>query len=188
MTRRQTHTESAGLCSNSRNRAFIDPDGARAFSVRAALKMCEACPIRKECAEAGLTAGTSLGEDNRAPASGVIQAGVVCRGDHDTAVKLAEIADSGIPRFLFETRPRNHPGDTCLSCGEPMVRWHRGVTPEGFVMHHGRGFCTNCRGAYREDLRRNPPSDRGLRKVIDRGRRSSPGRTDRVSLVQLSLF
>jgi len=72
-----------------------------------------------------------------------------------------------------------------------MVRWHRGVTPEGYVMHRGRGYCTGCRAAYNAELKaeRERTGDKPrLRKIIDRKRHSAPKRTGREVTVQFALF
>lgn len=119
-----------------------------------ALAVCKACPLIKDCARQALTAGDSLDGHVKRPAMDVIQAGVHCTGDQMTAWRLCRVA--GIPAeempTIRDTTPRNEPPVYCRSCGSPMTSWTRGEVPAGMVMHYGRGFCTNCRGAYREEL------------------------------------
>lgn len=180
-------------CHKTKNRAFFSPQSAPQNAVRAAIKTCKACPIRKKCAAEALTAGTSLSEDHRAPASDVIQAGVICRGDWETATALATIAGVPIPDFLVEKRRRNNYGahrpDHCRSCEQPMVKWNRNEQqPEGFVVHYARGFCQNCRSAYRDFMKEHPEERRGLRKPIDRKNHTAPPKKAGVVVVQPSLF
>lgn len=152
--------------------------------------MCEECPIRRECAEKALTSGASLDGGYSAPAVGVIQAGVYCDGTDRAAYELSIIAGVPAPERRDST-PRNPVGDRCRECGKPMVRWHRGITPEGYVMHRGRGFCTGCRAAYNAELKAereangDPPK---LRKIIDRKRHSAPKRVEREVVIQYTLF
>lgn len=178
-------------CLKTTNRAFDNPTTSPGFSIRAAVKLCQCCPIIRECATRALTAGTSLSEDFRAPANDVIQAGIICRGDQDTAFRLAAVAGVPVPSFLIEERRRARPGDRCRSCGEPMVKWNRNEQqPEGYVKHHARGFCTNCRKAYKawKDENNVPSVQRGLRKPIDRHRHVAPSRKKGAPVVQLPLF
>lgn len=148
--------------------------------------MCDLCPIRTQCATQALTAGTSLDGGHPAPASGVIQAGVICQGDDMTAWTLAQIA--GVPLPEYEGRRRATAADHCTNCHAPMVRWTRDQVPEGYVMHHARGFCTGCRAAYTVAY---PPSRRRrdrLQKITDRKRHTAPPRRQREVTIQLALF
>ena len=152
--------------------------------------MCEECPIRRACAERALTSGTSMDGGYKAPAVGVIQAGVYCDGSERATLELAAVAGVPAPTYR-DTSRRTQTSDHCKACGRPMVRWHRGVTPEGYVMHRGRNFCTNCRAAYNAELKaeREALGDQPRpRKVIDRKNHSSPARTEREVAVQFTLF
>lgn len=180
-------------CHKTRNTAFINPDGATPQAVRAAQEICAHCPLLKQCAVDALTSGTSIKEDHRAPANDVIQAGVVCRGDMETAWKLAAIAGVPVPTWLIEAERRDNLGarrpDHCRNCHKPMVKWNRyEEQPAGYVMHRGRGFCTQCRKAYNEDLKRNPGKRGVMRKHIDRKRHSAPSVRKGVVTVQPALF
>lgn len=156
-------------CHRSRIRGFIDPQ-APDHSVRAAIAVCEACPIRRECARDALTAGNSLDGDFTRPAGAVIQAGIVCHGDQATARALAAIAGVRPPRYRSKgTRPR--PASHCVNCEQPMVPWTRDEVPAGFVMHHAKNHCTNCRGAYNQARNATVTKQRPvMRKHVDRKR------------------
>lgn len=178
-------------CFKSTNRAFYNPDSATPLAVSEAIRLCEKCPILKDCAVKALTAGTSLCEDYHAPANGVIQAGIVCGGDIDTAFRLAAIAGVPVPDVLVAQNRRSRPGDTCRSCLKPMVRWNRyDEQPQGYVMHYARGFCTNCRKPYEKWVKENNMKSlhRGLRKQVDRKRHIAPPRKSGTPTVQLNLF
>lgn len=177
-------------CHRSKNRAFRDPDHAHERSIRAAQAMCGHCPILRQCAREALTSGAALDGTYLRPASGVVQAGVVCRGDQSTAIRLAEVAGVTTLPVYEQQEPRPVAPDACVSCGMPMVRWTRDRVPDGYVMHHARGFCTGCRREYAEFMRSQPRRPRGLRKPVDRKRRHavSARRGRRELVVQLSLF
>lgn len=138
-------------CHRSKNTAFSAPDRAPGRSIRAALTMCRACPLVAACAALALQSGTSLDGSRTGPAEGVIQAGVICRGDDDTARALAEVAGVPVPVYRAQ-RPRPKAPKRCVECGHPMVSWTRGEVPEGHRMHYGRGRCTGCRDSYRAEL------------------------------------
>lgn len=177
-------------CGYKHREIFTDPTGPDTPSTLRAIELCESCPIRVECAEKALSAGSSLDGGFVSAAVGVIQAGVYCDGSMESVWKLATIA--GVPPpIMRESTPRARVGDRCRSCHRPMVRWHRGVTPEGYVMHRGRGFCTGCRTAYNAELRaeRERSGDKPrLRKIIDRKNHSAPKRTEREVVIQYALF
>lgn len=188
-------TARQAACQNTTNPAFSNPDDHHSPNNQRAIQTCKDCPILTECAKQALTAGDTLAGDYRAPSSGVIQAGVVCHGDYDTAAALAQIAGTSVPDHLIKpTGSRANTGsarrDKCINCEKPMVQWNRGQTPEGYVMHYARGFCTGCRTAYRKwkQEHRVPSAAKGIRKEIDRKRHSAPARHDRVVQVQFSLF
>lgn len=173
-------------CHKTRNRAFTDPDHAPARSRRAAITICEHCPIRAQCAQEALTAGDSPIDGHTAPAHDVIQAGVHCKGDLDTAWQLAQVAGVEMPAYWDLQPRRNQAPDHCVNCAEPMVRWTREAVPEGYRMHFARGYCTKCRTAYRKA---HPPTPKHLRKPINRRNRSAPpARRDREATVQLPLI
>lgn len=173
-------------CHKTKNQAFTDPSNAPERSRRAAIKMCEACPLRQQCAQDALTAGDSPVDGYTLPAADVIQAGVHCRGDLDTAWQLASIAGVPMPAY-WDLQPRRHYApDRCVECARPMTRWTRDKVPEGYVMMHARGFCTNCRTAYRKKY---PPTPRHLRKPINRRNKTAPpARRDREATIQLPLI
>ena len=153
-------------CHRTRNRAFIDPSNAADYSIRAAIRICEACPIRRRCALDALHAGDSLDGQSTSPACAVIAAGVVCEGDKATGVALAGIAGVPPPVYRVATK-RSRVPERCKHCRRLMVSWTRNKVPEGYVMHHARGYCTGCRKAYEHVLKgveRKPK----LAKEIDR--------------------
>ena len=141
------------------------------------------------CAKMALTGGSNIDMTTLAPANGVIQAGVYCDGSDRAAWELGvaagEIAPPEGPQRRF------HPGDRCRACGERMVRWTRDRVPEGYRMHRGRGYCTQCRKAYNAELARARAAGEvreGLRKQVDRKRHTAPPRRDREVVIQFSLF
>lgn len=153
-------------CYKTKNRAFIAADHVPERSRRAAVKMCQHCPIRRQCARDALTGGTSLDGNMVAPATGVISAGIHCRGDDATAQALADIAEVAVPPYR-QQRKRPRAPKQCVSCGAGMVPWTRYEVPEGKVMAHARGHCVNCRSAYRATLdaeREASGKTAGLRK------------------------
>lgn len=153
-------------CHRTRNRAFIDPSNAADYSIRAAIRICEACPIRRRCALDALHSGDSLDGSITSPANDVIAAGVVCEGDKATGVALAGIAGVPPPVYHVGTK-RSRVPDRCVNCRHMMVSWTRDAVPEGYVMHRGRGYCTNCRRAHSLELREVDKSLK-LTKEIDR--------------------
>lgn len=161
------------LCNKSPLRSFIAPTPHDSPQNRAAQRICARCPLIRECAEAALTAGNTLKPGFSGPAQGVIQAGVVCRGDLTTAFQLAMIAGVAVPDYQsIERVRRTQAPPECAHCEKPMHRWtrHTEVIPDGWVMHYAGGFCTECRAAYREWRKAHPSESRGLRKMIDRKR------------------
>lgn len=90
-------------------------------------------------------AGTSLDGSYIRPASGVIQAGVVCRGDESTGDKLSAVAGVPAPEYR-DMKPRYVPPETCAGCAEPMAKRRRdgSPTPSGVVVHTAQGLCTIC--------------------------------------------
>lgn len=158
-------------CHKTKNRAFINADYVPERSRRAAVKMCQHCPIRRQCAREALTGGTSLDGNLTAPATGVIQAGIHCRGDDATAQALAAVAGAVAPTYRKQRKRKRAPKH-CVSCGADMVPWTRHEVPEGYVMHRGRGYCAECRGAYSLALKSDGRAEKGLRKPAPRRRLS----------------
>ena len=141
------------------------------------------------CAKMALTGGSNIDMTTLAPANGVIQAGVYCDGTERAAIELGVRA--GEPAPTVEVQPRAKVGDRCKNCGLPMVRWTRDRVPEGYRMHRGRGYCTQCRKAYNAELARARAAGEvreGLRKQVDRKRHTAPPRRDREVVIQFSLF
>ena len=128
-------------------RAFVDPDGVSDAARADAIDLCGWCPARRECAEAALRSGTNVDARTPSPADGVIAAGIHCRGTKRTARLLAEVAGVKMPSYRVK-RPRR---DHCVSCQLPMLPWSRDrfrIVPIGYVVHHARGFCQDCRSEY----------------------------------------
>lgn len=150
-------------CYATENPAFTNPEGADEQSRHEAIRACESCPVRKQCAKEALTAGASPIDDHRLPAIGVIQAGVVCRGNLKTAQALAAIAGVKVPTKEDFMPPRNNAADQCINCESPMVPWSRNDPPEGYVMHYARQYCTECRSAYQKAY--PPKARRRLRRA-----------------------
>lgn len=143
-------------CINTHNRAFTAPEHASAQAIAAAIKICGWCPIRLECAKEALTSGTELLGRER-PASGVIVAGIVAKGNEETARQLADIAGVEyveLKKFAFHRRKAH--GEECLGCGATLHKWTREPEsiPPGWKMHHGRGYCVECRTAYSREQER----------------------------------
>lgn len=145
--------------------------------------------MRRECAEQALTSGDTLQSGYSAPAVGVIQAGVLCRGDITTALELALIAGIAIPDY--SERGRARAAEYCRHCEQPMVSWTRDEVPDGYRMHYAANFCTECRTAYREYREQNPSNNRELRKTADRsaqGAGAADSAENSTSINQLTLF
>lgn len=154
------------VCRKARNRAFIAPTAVRDYSIRAAVKLCEYCPLKRRCALDALHSGDSLDGSVTSPANDVIAAGVVCVGDEATAEALAAVAGVDVPKYRASSARSKAP-ERCVNCRHMMVSWTRNKVPEGYVMHHARGYCTGCRKAYEHVLKgveRKPK----LAKEIDR--------------------
>ncbi|SLG39900.1 Uncharacterised protein [Mycobacteroides abscessus subsp. abscessus] len=81
-----------------------DPAWHLTPAAQAAIRACaRLCPVPLEdCARNALTAGTIPGSDRTRVASGVIQAGIVCRGDLTTHQALVAIAypHGGGPEYV----------------------------------------------------------------------------------------
>lgn len=109
----------------------------------AAIKACGDCPLLTECARLALTAGTTLDKQLHAPAHGVIQAGIECRGDEGTAQQLATIAGQPLP-FLGKRAKLKRPTH-CRGCGKVMVARPKGrPLPPDLITHAAHGYCRVC--------------------------------------------
>lgn len=169
---------SKALCDRSKNKAFLNPRNSDKFKIAAAVKICQACPLRKQCATAGLTAG-NLPDGTRSIADEVIIAGVVCRGDQDTTDRLRAVA--GLPTHRQAPRARVAPPrayvqarQPCKACSRPLWKFtrDRSEIPEGYVMAYARGWCVNCRSAYNQATVHTPkrqtrPVQRRTRRCVD---------------------
>ena len=176
-------------CHKTKNRAFITPTAHDSPANRAAIKICQHCPISRECAEQALTSGDTLQGGYSAPAVGVIQAGVLCRGDITTALELALIAGVVVPDY--SERGRARAAEYCRHCEQPMVPWTRDEVPSGYRMHYAANFCTECRTAYREYRERNPGDSREIRKTAARraqGAEAADSSEKSAPIDQLTLF
>lgn len=159
---------------------FIAPELHTEKEVRTALSVCQACPVRKECAESALTAGLPLDPTRdtgkrSSTATGVIMAGIVCNADSSTTQQLQRIAGHRKP-IKVNHRRRVH-GKPCKACGTPLVPWTRNpeTIPPGHAMHHARQYCVNCRAEYSAARKAwaedNPESNNArtfARKQVDR--------------------
>lgn len=148
----------------------------RTESARRALFSCKECPYRQPCATAALTAGTTLDATIAALANGVIQAGVVCRGDVATLRALRAVAGGEpdactacgrsfahvVPKArglcsgcysasrrvagIATAQPRPTPAPECSDCDRPMSR---PPVPAGHVRHSAHGRCHTCDARWR---------------------------------------
>ena len=106
---------------------FHSPQDAAA--IRRALDTCRTCKLVDtqtfdQCAKAALTAGTTHDGAVKACASGVVQAGIVCRADVNTWRRLSKVA-----------RPHTDPTQHCIVCARRF-----GVdATKGY-----NGMCTGC--------------------------------------------
>ena len=159
------HTPKTGPwnCNGNTNPAFINPQTATPHQIEQALTICQHCTTQKQCAQQALTSGTTLDESNTNPATGVIQAGILCNG-RASAELLAKIAQTTPPTYRNHT-PRKKPPTHCKNCHKPMHKWTRNKhdIPHGYVMHHAQGYCNQCKRAYKDHAQINTRP--GLRKT-----------------------
>lgn len=146
-----------------RKRIFTAPSEYPPAEVERAAQLCLGCPVRVECARAALRAGDTVDGRATAPASEVIQAGVICGVDQVRSrgvylKALAEVAGVPVPRYRSNREGYRDLPDECVACGSPLARWSRDPAvraryeAEGLVMQHARGYCVGCRPAYRRHL------------------------------------
>jgi len=107
-----------------------------------AVAVCEtSCPIRRfvDCARAALGAGQLATEpDITLPADGVIAAGIVCRGDNNTALALREVINRyGRPEDRIPVCPGCE--RRLIPAGQPL-----GVNEARLA---ARGLCKGCYAA-----------------------------------------
>ena len=119
-------TASEPLCTRHPD-DFHSPQDAAA--IRRALDTCRTCKLVDTetfdaCAKAALTAGTTHDGAVKACASGVVQAGIVCRADVNTWRRLSKLA-----------RPHTDPDQHCVVCARRF-----GVNA---TKGHS-GMCTGC--------------------------------------------
>lgn len=125
------------------HKIFTAPRRYTNEEIDAACEMCTHCPLIKKCAQLALTSGTNLTKTHPAPATGVIQAGVICRGDKDTIDQLAVIAGGYTPMALRK-RSTQIPV-RCVGCGEVMVVRNRNESVRGKPpTHSSGGYCRSC--------------------------------------------
>lgn len=155
---------------------FISPDTAPAAMRQRALDLCQSCPLLQQCAADALTTGEPLTDygTGGTVARGVIMGGVICDGSPTATAALRATAGPLAPPPRPQPHRRTVMGQPCVSCGRPLHPWTRTpeTIPPGHVMHHARGYCVDCREAYK---RARPTPDTGCavtRKRVDRRRHS----------------
>lgn len=129
----------------------------------AAVTICETeCPISRvvECAREALGSGRLLQRGQRRnlprPASGVVAAGIICRGTDETRDAL----DAVIARYSRSSDPVK----TCTGCERALVSAGTPITDPDTEAHHGgRGLCKGCyaassRGGHIRSVRQPRPS------------------------------
>lgn len=122
---------------------FTNPEQADQARIDAALEMCAHCPLDKTCATQALASGDTLDGEYTAPASGVIQAGVVLDGSKRAALSLAEIA--GATPHVPTRKPRRPTPTTCRDCGRAMVARDKSrLMSEQPLTHAAQGYCRIC--------------------------------------------
>ena len=95
------------------------------------------------CAKQALGAGDTLDGEYTAPASGVIQAGVLLDGTERAVRTLAEIA--GVAPHASARKPRAHTPSTCRDCGRTMVARDKSrLVSEQPLTHAAQGYCRIC--------------------------------------------
>ncbi|MHD0300136.1 WhiB family transcriptional regulator [Rhodococcus qingshengii] len=115
--------------------------------------LCAICPVKRECATAALTSGSTLDAIASTPADDVIAAGVVCEGDDRTARALQAVIESR------EYKPRQPIPEHCKTCGWKLCS-EKVALAVGTIPHHSNGICTLCyqKARYRQTRTANMPA------------------------------
>lgn len=123
---------------------FTNPRTATFEEYVNALNLCDECPIRRQCATAAMTAGSTLDGSMQAPASDVIAGGVACHGDELTLRKLAIVAGVA-PAKPQRHRPRFKRPERCRHCHRHMTVRKEGQPTRGDQPTHvAHGYCRDC--------------------------------------------
>lgn len=126
-----------------KQRVFINPQQSQPAEIRKAIDVCRECPIKKQCAEHAITAGSPPGYQTPTPPDDVIQAGVWCTGDYRTLVELHKVAGLPTPQKR-RIRQAGHPTH-CLECGHRMqTRKYGQPTQPDVLTHSAHGLCRKC--------------------------------------------
>ena len=135
-------------------KAFKTIDGLSIDEIKHAINICHQCPCRQACALQALHSGASLDERYESNARDVVQAGIICNGGSHSAQQLAEIAGVSVPKYR-KHQPRPKFPTNCRCCGTSLHRFTKRPEsiPNGMVMHYARGYCVNCRKAYKRGLK-----------------------------------
>ncbi|MFB7853782.1 WhiB family transcriptional regulator [Rhodococcus qingshengii] len=115
--------------------------------------LCAICPVKRECATAALTSGTTLDAIATTPADDVIAAGVICTGDDKTARALTAVIESR------EYKPRQPIPENCKTCRRKLCS--QKTTPGKYdAPHHSNGICTLCyqKRRYHQNLTAGMPA------------------------------
>lgn len=106
---------------------------------------CDHCPLQRQCAHQALTSGSTLDRNVLVPANGVVQAGVMCKGDERTLHELRTIAHTTDVIPLRWSKPKAPPPTNCLGCGKPMVVRPKGKKLDATLLTHAaHGYCRIC--------------------------------------------
>lgn len=126
---------------------WIDENSTRHWLAQLA---CDHCPLLRQCAHQALTAGNTIDRNVRVPANGVVQAGVMCKGDARTIDELRTIAHTCDVIPLRWARPKPPPPPHCLGCGRPMVTRPKGKSLDASLLTHAaHGYCRICDAEHR---------------------------------------
>lgn len=126
---------------------FVQPGEMRGWAereeARTAVSWCRSrCDpaVFQACARFALTSGWIGVDGTQRPASGVVMAGVVCKGNDATEAQL---------KALLPQEPPPRP-EACVVCKRPMSTKCRHVP--GTVVHESQGRCAGCvRAARRQE-------------------------------------
>lgn len=140
---------------------FLQPaeqeDWADNPETRAAITICNTCPLQLPCLMHALSAGDldpipgDCDAHRQAPA-GAVYGGVVCDGTPGSARALLDritaLSPTPISKRVREPRPSH-----CKDCGDPMVG-NTETPAAGQVRHEARGLCINCGARHRYQNRK----------------------------------